>query len=504
MVDIILKMSITDGFADEFKKLVKHLKETGTTYLEKASAGRMNIAQFNIIGKTDKGVILQGSPSEDIKKEAAKNEAFSNQLNKILSTGILSRTRYDEDSEQDIDEWREAYCLHKDHDGLFEAKGLVAALGIKKHWVNLNEEERAWCYEVIVKETCCFAKSGMFQLYTEHSSDGLVYLLDRLPKDEDLLQIVWELIDAIGDNDSLFIRFENSFKLLIWLNHKELAEKIISQYLHNTESKRDDVDKFAHVCKLIPTDIEDKFIDEMAFGYCEKFMNAMTDNKSDRRIVRMSNLRIEEFFAAYMIAMPEKRRKFIEEIWLASSLRQTGLHYDRRESPIGSVFNHYCYMTTPANKDHFWQLWEIMFEWYKKNNVTELIPSLMLSFEVLKPSLLEDWEIVNGANGHINKLLRILPQEGVSYLPWLVCKIGFKSLMPECLRHIDKAILRRSSRDRHSMIRWQNTVEDLYNDAKTRDAIRRDDSLRSAYMEVLDGLISNGSAIAYLIRDYYI
>ena len=501
---IILRMSITEGFADEFRKLVKHLKETATTYLEKVSADRMDITQYEIIGKTDKGIILQGSPSEDIKEEAAKNEVFSNQFNKMLSTGNISRTRYDEDSEQVIDEWRETYCLHKDQGGVFEAKGLVAALGVKKHWENLNKAERAWCYEAIVQETARFAESGMFQPYTEYSSDGLVYLLDRLPDNEQLLQIVWGLIDAIDDNDSLFTRFENSFKSLIWLNHKELAEKIILLYIHNTESKRDDVEKFAHVCKLIPTDTEDKVIDEMAFIYCKQFMEALTDNKSERYIVRMSYMRIEEFCAAYMIAMPQKRRKFIEEIWLASSLQRTMYHYGRRESPISSVFNHYCYMATPVNKTYFWQLWEIMFEWYKKNNAKEILPSLMLSFNLKKPSLLEDWEVVNGANEHIYKLLHILPQEGISYLPWLVCKIGFRWLMPDCLRHIDKVILRQSSRDRHSMIRWQNAVEDLYDNPKTRDTIRKDDALRTAYVEVLNGLISNGSAIAYLIRDYYI
>lgn len=501
---IILRMSMTEGFAEEFRKLVKHLKETATTYLEKVSAGRMDITQYEIIGKTDEGIILQGRPSEDIKKEAAQNEVFSNQFNKILLTGNLSRTRYDEDSEQVIDEWREAYCLHKDQGGVFDAKGLVAALGVKKHWENQNKEERAWCYEAIVQETSRFAESGMFQPYTEYSSDGLVYLLDRLPDDEQLLQIVWGLIDAIDDNDSLFTRFENSFKSLLWPNHKELAEKIILLYIHNTESKRDDIDKFAHVCKLIPTDIEDTVIDEMTFIYCKQFMDTLTDKISDRYVVRMPDMRIEEFCAAYMVAMPPKRRKFIEEIWLASSLQRTMYHYDRRESPIGSVFNHYCYMATPTNKDYFWQLWEIMFEWYKKNNATEVLPSLMLSFDVMKPSLLEDWEIANGANEHIYKLLQILPQEGVSYLPWLVCKIGFRWLMPDCLRHIDKAILRQSSRDRHSMIRWQNAVEDLYDDAKTRDAIRKNDALRAAYVEILNGLISNGSAIAYLIRDYYI
>lgn len=501
---IILRMSITEGFADEFRKLVKHLKETATTYLEKVSANRMDIAQYEIIGKTDKGLILQGSPSEDIKEEAAQNEVFSNQFNKILLTGNLSRTRYDEDSEQVIDEWREAYCLHKDQGGVFEAKGLIAALGVKKHWENLNEKERAWCYEVIIQETSRFSESGMFQSYTEYSSDGLVYLLDRLPDDEQLLQIVWGLIDAIDDNDSLFTRFENSFKSLLWPNHKKLAEKIILQYIHNTENKRDDIDKFAHVCKLIPTDIEDTIIDEMVFIYCKQFMDALTDNKPDRYVMRMPNTRLEEFCATYMVAMPQKRRKFIEEIWLSSSLQRNRYHYDRRESPIGSVFNHYCYIAISANKTHFWQLWEIMFEWYKKNNAKEILPSLMLNFDVMRPSLLEDWEIVNGANEHIYKLLDILPQEGVSFLPWLVCKIGFRWLMPDCLRHIDKAILRQSSSDRHSMIRWQNAVEDLYDDAKTRDAIRRDYALRAAYVEVLNGLISNGSAVAYLIRDYYI
>ena len=501
---IILRMSMTEGFADEFRKLVKHLKETATTYLEKVSAGRMDIAQYEIIGKTDKGVILQGSPSEDIKEEATKNEAFSNQFNKILSVGNLSRTRYDEDSEQVIDEWREAYCLHKDQDSMFVAKGLVAALGVKKHWENLNKEERAWCYEIIVQETYEFAVSRMFQPYTEYSSDGLVYLLDRLPDDENLLQVIWGLIDAIDDNDSLFTRFENSFKSLIWLNHKELAEKIILQYIHNTESKRTDIDKFAHVCKLIPTDIEDTIIDEMAFIYCKQFMDALTDKMSDRYVVKMPDMRIEEFCAAYMVAKPQKRCKFIEEIWLVSSLKQTRYHYDRRESPIGSIFNHYCYMVTPANKDSFWQLWEIMFEWYKKNNAMEVLPSLMLSFDVMKPSLLENWEIVNGANEHIYKLLHMLPQQGVSYLPWLVCQIGFRWLMPDCLKYIDKTILRQSSRNRQLMTLWQNAVEDLYDDAKARDAIRRDDALRYAYVEVLNGLISNGSAIAYLIRDYYI
>jgi hypothetical protein len=499
----ILRMSMTEGYAEEFRSLVKHFKETATTYMEKVSADRMDISQYKIIGQTDDGYILQGSPSEDIKEEAAQNKIFNNQFNKIMSTGNLSRKRYDEDTEQDVEEWREAFKLHKEQGRVFGAKGLIAALGVKKHWERLNKEERAWSYDAIVQENYNFAVSRMFQPYTEYSSDGLVYLLDRLPDDEKLLQIVWDLIDAIGDNDSLFTRFESSFKSLIWCNHKNLAEKIILQYLHSAEVKRDDVDKFSHVCKLIPTDIEDKDVDKMAFVYCGQFFNALAKNNPDQYF-RMPDTRIEEFCAEYMVAMPIKRRKFIEDVWLASCLKNTAHYYSRYENPISSVFNHYCYMVTSANKDSFWQLWDIMFEWYNTKKPQHILSSLMLSFEVMRPSLLENWEVVEGANEHIYKLLRILPPEGVSYLPWLVCKIGFKWLMPDCLRYIDKDILRRLSRDRNAMLRWQNAIEDLYDNAKTRDLIRRDDILRAAYTEVLNGLISNGSAIAYLIRDYYI
>lgn len=500
---VILRLSITEGYADEFRKLVQHLKETATTYMEKVSAGRMDISQYGIVGKTEDGYILQGHPAEDIKKEAEQTEMFSNQLNDILKTGNLSRTRYDEESEQNIDEWRNAYKLHKDLNDVLEAKGLISALGVKKHWEKLDRVEREWCYNAIVQETSNFAMSGMFQPYSEFSSDGLVYLLNRLPDDENLLQVVWGLIDAIGDNDSMFVRFENSFKSIIWRNHKDLAERIVLQYLNNTESRRDEVDKFAHVCKLIPTDTEDKKIDELASDYCGQYFDAKTDDEHER-YGSMLDTRIEEFCAAYMIEMPEKRRVFIENVWLASGLKRPAHQYNRHESPVRSVFNHYCYIATSANKSNFWQLWEIMFGWYKQTESKEVLPSLMLVFDLMKPSLLEDWEVVDGANEHIYKLLHVLPQEGIAYLPWLVCKIGFRWLMPDCLKHIDSAILRQSSGNRHSMLRWQDAVEDIYDDAKTRDLIRRDDTLRAAYVEVLNGLISNGSAIAYLIRDYYI
>lgn len=362
--------------------------------------------------------------------------------------------------------------------------------------------EREWCFSIILQESNKFAASGMFQPYTEYSSDGLVYLLDKLPDDQKLLQVVWKLIDSIDDNDTIFNRFEKSFKSLIWHNHRDLAEKIIYMYLNDAENKRDDVDKFAHVCKLLPTDIEDINLNKTVTVYCTKYFGGFEDENSNR-FMRNSDIRIEEFCAEYMLAMPQKRRSFIEDIWLATCIKRQS-HYDRRESPIHTIFNHYCYIAITDNKDNFWQLWEIMFESYKKYNFKEVIPSLLLSFDGMRPDLLNNWEVMEGSNVHINKLLRILPPEGIPYLSRLICKVGFKWLLPDCLRHIDKEILRISARDRKSMMLWQDSVEDMYDDAKTRDLIRRDNTLRTAYVEVLNGLISNGSAIAYLIRDYYI
>ena len=284
--------------------------------MEKVSAGRMDIDQYKVVGKTDEGYLLQGSPSEDIKEEAEEHEVLQKQFNSLMETANRCRTRYDDET-HDVAEWREIYGLHKDQDRMMSAKGLVAALGVKKYWDELERKERKWCRKEILEETIRYATSGQYQVYSEYSSDGLVYLLDKEPKDKKVIVAVWYLIDAIEENDSMFVRFENTFKALLWGRHIELAEKIILQYLYDDKNRRDNVDKFAHVCKLLPTDINDRDIDEMVTVYCQQYFGQWTDENMNR-YVKMWYSRIDAFCAEYMIAMPEKRRKFIEDIWLAS------------------------------------------------------------------------------------------------------------------------------------------------------------------------------------------
>lgn len=500
--EVILRMSMTKGFAEEFRKLVKHLKETASNYMEKVSAGRMDIDQYKIVGKTDEGYLLQGSPSEDIKEEAEEHEVLQKQFNSLMETANRCRTRYDDET-HDVAEWREIYGLHKDQDGMMSAKGLVAALGVKKYWDELDRKERKWCKKEMLEETMRYATSGQYQVYSEYSSDGLVHLLDKEPKDKEVIAAVWYLMDAIEENDSMFVRFEGSFKTLIWGRHHDLAEKIVLQYLANGENRRDDVDKFAHVCKLLPTDVENKDIDEMAEVFCKQYFGQWTDENINR-YAKIWDTRIDTFCAEYMIAKPEKRRKFIEDVWLVSGKGVASWRHGMSENPITSVFSHYCYVATKENREKFWALWEVMFAWYKENKTGAVLPSLMLNFELMRVDLLNDWEVMEGSGEHVNKLLRELTSEGLPYLSRLVCRTGFKSLMPESLRYIDKELLRASAMDRKSLRHWQDAVEDLYDDAKTRDTIKRDKELCTAYVVVLNGLISNGSAIAYMIRDYYV
>lgn len=499
---VILTLSMTKEFAEEIRQLVKGFKESATTYLEKVSANRMDITQYKIIGEIDGGFVLQGSPSDDIKEEAEQTETVRNEFNHIIETANRSRKQYDDDS-HNIADWREAYQLHKEQNGFIESKGLIAALGVKKFWDELDGKERAWCKDIIRDDTIKYVTSGQYQVDSEFSSDGLLFLIDNEPDDKELVQIIFYLIDSIMENDTIFERFENTYKNLIWGKHKELAKSIIIRYLTDDTNDREDADRFIQVCKFIPTDIEDRDIDEKVAVYSEKYFNRLTDNKANR-YTRVSDMRMEVFCANYMLAMPLKRRKFIEDIWLASSKKMSAVLYDRHDNPIASVFNHYCYIATTSNKEDFWQLWELMFEWYQKNNTKGVLPVLMLGFDLNNPGLLENWEVMDGSDVYINKLLRILPSEGLPFMSRLICKVGFKYLMPNSLRYIKKDTLITAARDRRYIMLWQNAVEDLYDDAKTRDEIRRDNTLRAAYMEILNGLINNGSAIAYVIRDYYI
>ena len=136
------------------------------------------------------------------------------------------------------------------------------------------------------------------------------------------------------------------------------------------------MDKFAHVCKLLPTDVENKDIDEMAEVYCKQYFGQWTDENINR-YVKIWDTRIDTFCAEYMIAKPEKRRKFIEEVWLASGKGVVSWRHGMSENPITSVFSHYCYVATKENREKFWALWEVMFAWYKENKTGAVLPSLI-------------------------------------------------------------------------------------------------------------------------------
>lgn len=499
---VILTLSITEGFAEEFRKLVKSFKDTATTYLEKVSASRMDIDQYKVVGKNDEVFVLQGSPADDIKEEAEQTNKLNEQFNRIIKTTNISRNHYDDSNSYDITEWREAYQVHKNQNGFLESKGLIAALGVKKYWDKLVRKERKWCREILLEDTMKYVTSGQYQVDSEYSSDGLLYLLDRRRFKRKEIKAIVYLIGSIRENDTLFTRFENTFKGLIWRKDEKLAKKIILKYIENTENRSDDVDKFAHVCKLLPTDIEDDTIDKLVSVYCNQFFNKWGE-ESIRGYSRFTDVRVEEFCAEYMLAMPLKRKAFVET-WLASGKKKGLRRYSTEDNLISSVFNNYCYLATAKNKDLFWQLWEIMFEWYKANNSKEVLPSVMINFNLMRIDLLDNWEVLEGSRDHLNKLLAILPPEGTPYLTRLVCKFGFNSLMPESLRYINADVLRKAIIESRELCLWQNAAEDLYDDAKTRDLIRRDEKLRVAYVELLNSLINRGSAIAYMIRDYYI
>lgn len=499
---LIFRLSITEGFADEFKKLVQKLKETASTYEEKVSAGRMDISQYTIIGKTEDGILIQGHPSDEIKEEAKQSEVVANSFTNIISATVLARKSYDKEK-QDLKEWKEAYNTQKDLNDILATKGLIAAWGVKIFWDKLDSEERIWCKKNLIEESLAYAKSGMLQSDTEHCADGLLYLLNREPSNRDILQAVYLVIDAIGENDNLFTRFENTFKSLIWRNHEAIANFLLIDYLQDDSGVRSSIQKFAQICKLIPVDIEDEDWDNLITVYCQQYFNMWADDTLGR-YERIGDTRLEIFCAEYMLAKPNQRKAFIEDIWLASVLKISRRRHSDKDNPITMVFTHYCYLATSDNKDNFWQLWEIMFEWYKKNLTVEVLSALMLNFDILRPNLLNDWDVMKDAAPHINKLLSHLTYDGTVYLPRLVCRTGFKYLMPESLRYIDNGILKNSARDHRSMKQWQDAIEDLYDNAKNRDLIKRDDKLRAAYMEILNVLISNGSAIAFIIRDYYI
>ena len=497
----ILILSMTEGYAKEFEALIEHFKQNATTFEEKVAIGRMDKNQYKVISKNKDGYILQGAPYDEIIDDVKRHDVNSNFFTSLIEKGNIARKMYDVEEQQDIEEWRKAYALRDKGEKLLSPDNLTASWGVKCFWRQLDCSEKRWCVKKIVNDVEEYCATHSYPIYIEYTSDALLYILMHQPDSKTIKNNVLHLIDSIDDNDSMFIRFEDTFKNQIWKTHPDLADEIIRRYLVSADIKKDDLQKFTQICKLIPVDICNSDYDELVEIYARKYVGQWSGVRRNR-YGYFHNNRVEVFLAGYMLDAPKLRERLIKDIWLSTLLGQN-IETDNN-NPVSNVYTHFCYLVTKDNREKFWELWTIMFEWYKINRSSIVLSVLLFHFELMKLDLLNNWEVIEGAREHINKLLIELDDDEQNLLPRLLCRIGFKELLPESLRHININILRKSSRKMNNFVLWENAVEDLYDDSKQREIIRNDDTLKAAYVEILNGLISNGSAISYIIRDYYI
>ena len=497
----ILILSMTEGYAKEFEALIEHFKQNATTFEEKVAIGRMDKNQYKVISKNKDGYILQGAPYDEIIDDVKRHDVNSNFFTSLIEKGNIARKMYDVEEQQDIEEWRKAYALRDKGEKLLSPDNLTASWGVKCFWRQLDCSEKRWCIKKIVNDVEEYCATHSYPIYIEYTSDALLYILMHQLESKTIKNNVLHLIDSIDDNDSMFIRFENTFKNQVWKIHPEVADEIIRIYLVSADIKKDDLQRFTQICKLIPVDICNSDYDELVEIYARKYVGQWSGVRRNRYGFFHNN-RVEVFLAGYMLDAPKLRERLIKDIWLSSLLGQN-IETDNN-NPVSNVYTHFCYLVTKDNREKFWELWTIMFEWYKINRSSIVLSVLLFHFELMKLDLLNNWEVIEGAREHINKLLIELDDDEQNLLPRLLCRIGFKELLPESLRHININILRKSSRKMNNFVLWENAVEDLYDDSKQREIIRNDDTLKAAYVEILNGLISNGSAISYIIRDYYI
>lgn len=499
--NIILVLSMTKGYVETFDALIDDFKKSAVSYNDKVSIGRMDKRQYQILGRNEEGIILQGKPYDDIQEEAKAYEQQSNQFTTLIEKGNIARDLYDVEDDNNYQEWKNAYALRGKSDETVSPDCIVAAWGVKCFWQKLSCQEKRWCVRTVINDVEDYCRTHSFPIYIEYTSDALLHILAHKADSKSVKRVVLSLIDNIDDNDSMFERFENTFKSLIWENNPKVADELIKMYLKTLDIEKDDLQRFTQVCKLMPVNYIDDDIEELVEFYAQKYIDQWS-LKRFNRYLHFHNTRVETFLANFMLALPKKRVKLIKEIWLNSLLNEE--RKDERDNPVSNVFQHFSYLALKDNKANFWQLWEIMFEWYQQHDSPILLSALMLHFEIMRYDLLNDWEVLEGAKIHISKLLIALKADCNNLLPNLLCRMGYKELLPDSLRLVDINVLKQSSFNPQNFINWQNAVEDLYDDPASREEIRNNPVLRSAYVEVLNALISNGSAIAYIIRDYYI
>jgi hypothetical protein len=539
--------SIIDGFHNDNPK----------DEIWRIALNRMDFRKREIVGKTDKYVVLMPKIDEDLKPSMDSVQKQIEADQPFLNLSAWARNVYDrKKNDATYVEWQKHYFNSRSEDTkmgmsfFYNSPGTLAAVGIRDFYSELTGEEGQWCVDTILEITSKilnkdYLSFGDYNILDKSPVLSTLPLLLSLIKDERNIEIKKTLFYCIlnlsEDNDYEKIRIgiqdhlhplndEYLYSLLagtveyarlkrelysekdkIQIEIEKLVERIISNdiFLNNENVHFEDLNYIIYGLLCISPSTSNPHIAEFVKVLLTIFKSNLQREGSRYRNKELS-FTSKWYFELFLAKFVLEQSNDISLETFNSILDCVYIREDYYNKPfedfVESFLTKMIALTENEHSDKFKYLWGIL---YQKNTQRkdQLLSNFLLLYgngDLWYPQT-KKWEPMQGA-----KILfkdAIYNIRDIKLSSAFLSGVGFTETLPDGV-HWYADLLKdsyiTSISEKMELYYTERLIQRLFYDNEKRKVIKNSSILRNDFIYVLDILINSGSAIAFIVREDFI
>lgn len=535
----------TIGYSKQIYEIIdKYRAHSNNDYLWKLALDRMDFRMYKPIYKEEDRIYFQGEIQEELKPQA---EAFKTEFDTkktILTTSNWSQRIYEQpENPPTLQEWMDKFnTVSTSTDILFNSLGTYAVIGIRDLWSELSDEHKKWCIDTVFKIASMAIYKEQYDTFLQYSTSDIVPILSILPQiilldnidyKNTAKKITFDVFFAnkISKHDKE--NFYNQFQTLLWNNEIEFSKACLWNVVsfEKTENKeliydrliRDEyiiyidnvnINNITGICNIlsvVTTNTTDENIDLLINRLIDVIMDEIQCEDSNYHIPRHilsfeTKSDIAEWIGDYLLMQPFKKSESILKKLITRVLDkgEKSKHNNSRLDFVNYILTEMMiFVSQHAElKDMFWNLWTCIYQFSENKNTILFSDALLLQPEKYGKGKFENWFIIQGKHDFIQSCIKLCksPKETLTVLT----KIGFEELMPDGLQWLYELDGFKIIDDENSFYLCEKLAQQLYYSPQKRTIIKQNKKLTDIFIQCLDLLIENGSAISFIIRDDFI
>lgn len=242
------------------------------------------------------------------------------------------------------------------------------------------------------------------------------------------------------------------------------------------------------------------------YSYILNFVGNNLDSKDrfDNDKIHYETLqKFENHFAKYLLVLPPEIA--IEKL---NQLLDLPLSENRRYRRSGSAFVNGCLelVLTFAIEDEkllpsFWNLWNHLFSKTLESTSGYFSAILLLDYSYWGKDE-KNWKGIKGRRHFFEQLIN--HSGTLRTTAKLLSGVGYSELMPDGILWLASLLKSQTLEDKNEIYYLERLTTRILYDPKVRSAIRNNAELRNSFITILDALIDQSSASAFLIREDFI